>query len=151
MKCPKCGCELLVKYGKARGKQRWICKKCGCQFTKEQPYEHTLQEKMFAMMLLVSGLSMHAVAGILGISTQTVMRWKKSGLIDSEKIEKALRIRKVKKTGEIRTIKNNVSYKESQKDDFEKTELYLLETRLPSGIRVDIAVKRNGKPLQNDR
>ena len=102
-------------------------------------------------MLLVSGLSMHAVAGILGISTQTVMRWKKSGLIDSEKIEKALRIRKVKKTGEIRTIKNNVPYKESQKDDFEKTELYLLETRLPSGIRVDIAVKRNSKPLQNDR
>lgn len=149
MKCPKCNGNHSIKYGKACGKQRWQCKSCGCQFTSEHRHDHALEEKLFAMTLLVSGLSMHAVAGVLGVSTQTVMRWKRSGLIDSEKIDKALRIRAVSKTGKIRTIKNNGAVSETT-DDFEFGDLYVLETRLPSGVRVDIAVKRKNKPLKSD-
>ena len=149
MKCPKCGEKQLVKYGKARGKQRWKCKKCGCQFTKERPHGYALEEKLFAMTLLVSGLSMHAVAGVLGVSAQTVMRWKRSGLIDSEKIVKAFKVRRINNSRKIKSVRNNIPLIETE-DDFKQNEIYVLETRLPSGIRVDIAVKRKNKSLQGD-
>ena len=146
MKCPKCGEKQSVKYGKACGKQRWKCKKCGCQFTKEQPHGYALEEKLFAMTLLVSGLSMHAVAGVLGVSVQTIMRWKNSDLINSEKIVKALKVRRINNSHKVKTIRNNIPLIETE-DDFKQNEIYVLETRLPSGLRVDIAVKRKKKPL----
>lgn len=149
MKCPKCGGNQSVRYGKARQKQRYKCKFCGCQFTAERLRSYTLEDKLFAMTLLASGLSMHAVAGIFGVSVQSVMRWKKSGLIDSEKIDKALRVRKLSRSGKIKLIKDNAPFLEG-KDDFETGELYLFETRLPSGVRVDFAVKKR-KTLHSDK
>ena len=77
MKCPKCGCEKSVKYGTARGRQRFKCAECGCQFTRETSRVRSLDEKWLAMTLLVSGLSMTAAAKALGVSVQSVMRWKK--------------------------------------------------------------------------
>lgn len=58
MKCPKCSSQTVIKYGRARGRQRYKCKDCGSQFTVERPRARSLEEKLFAMSLLVSGLSM---------------------------------------------------------------------------------------------
>lgn len=142
MKCPKCGEETAVKYGKARGKQRFRCKSCGCQFTRESPYARSLDEKWLAMTLLVSGLSMTATAKALGVSAQSVMRWKNSGQFMSDDVIKAIRVRKVSKTGKVKLIKDNVVSDGAEVDDFRYNDLYVLETRLDSGLRVDFAIRR---------
>lgn len=144
MKCPKCGSEHAVKYGRACGKQRWKCKVCACQFTTERSHAHSLEEKLFAMTLLVSGLSMNAVAGVLGVSTQTVLRWKNSGLIPSEKINKVLRVKRAAHSKKIRMIEAEA------KENLKTEKLYLSQIRLPSGVCVDISVKKNGKRLSCD-
>ena len=35
MNCPKCNCSTSVKSGKIKDKQRYKCKKCGCNYTVE--------------------------------------------------------------------------------------------------------------------
>ena len=147
MKCPKCGCEQSTKYGKARGKQRYKCAACGCQFTRETPRARSLDEKWLAMTLLVSGLSMTAVAKALGVSAQSVMRWKKSGQLMSDDVIKAIRVRKVSKTGSTKIIKDNAAGAADEEDDFKYNELYVLETRLDSGLRVDIAIRKKAKTI----
>ena len=147
MKCPKCGCEQSTKYGKARGKQRYKCAACGCQFTRETPRARSLDEKWLAMTLLVSGLSMTAVAKALGVSAQSVMRWKKSGQLMSDDVIKAIRVRKVSKTGSAKIIKDNAAGAADEEDDFKYNELYVLETRFDSGLRVDIAIRKKAKTI----
>ncbi len=146
MKCPKCSSQTAVKYGRARGRQRYKCKNCGCQFTVERPRARSLEEKLFAMSLLVSGLSMTAVAKALGVSVQSIMRWKNSGLIISDKVVKALRVRKVLRSGKVKIVKDNEP-QQQEVDDFQYGDVYSLETRLPSGIRVDIIIKRKAKNI----
>ncbi|MGN1080220.1 MAG: hypothetical protein ACI4TE_08645 [Alphaproteobacteria bacterium] len=146
MKCPKCSSQTAVKYGRARGRQRYKCKNCGCQFTVERPRARSLEEKLFAMSLLVSGLSMTAVAKALGVSVQSIMRWKNSGLIISDKVVKALRVRKVLRSGKVKIVKDNEPQRQ-EVDDFQYGDVYSLETRLPSGIRVDIIIKRKAKNI----
>lgn len=146
MKCPKCASETAVKYGRARGRQRYKCKECGCQFTLEHPRTRSLEEKLFAMSLLVSGLSMNAVAKVLGVSVQSVMRWKNSGLVVSDKVVKALRVRKISRSGKVKIVTNNEPRRQ-EVDDFQYGDVYSLETRLPSGVRVDIVVKRKAKNI----
>lgn len=147
MKCPKCGCEQSTKYGKARGKQRYKCAACGCQFTRETPRARSLDEKWLAMTLLVSGLSMTAVAKALGVSVQSVMRWKNSGQLMSDDVIKAIRVRKVSKTGNAKIIKDNAVDAEDAEDDFKYNDLYVLETRLDSGLRVDIAIRKKARTI----
>ena len=147
MKCPKCGCEQSTKYGKARGKQRYKCAACGCQFTRETPRARSLDEKWLAMTLLVSGLSMTAVAKALGVSAQSVMRWKKSGKYLTDDVVKALRVRKVSKAGKVKVIKDNTASESPEDDDFRYNDLYVLETRLDSGVRVDIAIRKKAKAI----
>lgn len=147
MKCPKCGCERSTKYGKARGKQRYKCAACGCQFTRETPRARSLDEKWLAMTLLVSGLSMTAVAKALGVSVQSVMRWKNSGQLMSDDVIKAIRVRKVSKTGNAKIIKDNAVDAEDAEDDFKYNDLYVLETRLDSGLRVDIAIRKKARTI----
>lgn len=146
MKCPKCKCEKSTKYGKVRGKQRYKCVKCGCQFTRETPYARSLDEKWLAMTLLMSGLSMTAVAKALGVSVQSVMRWKNSGQFMSDDVIQAIRVRKVSKTGNVKIIKDNAPDKEEE-DDFKYNDLYVLETRSDSGLRVDIAIRKKAKTI----
>ena len=37
--CPYCGSRNVIKYGKRKGRQRYLCKMCGKQFT-----EHSLKD-----------------------------------------------------------------------------------------------------------
>lgn len=144
MKCPKCHSEILVRYGRACGRQRYRCKACGFQFTSENVRARSIEEKLFALTLFTSGLSMHAVARILGVSVQTVSRWKKLCPVHSDKVVKAIRVRRVSSSGKVSVIRNNRMLPD-EADDFKYGDVYSLETRLPSGIRVDLVVKRTAK------
>jgi transposase len=73
--CKRCGSEAHVKNGRMRGKQRYLCKSCGLNFTATPPRGKPLQVKATAVLLYVSGLSMNRTAKILGVSTPTVQTW----------------------------------------------------------------------------
>ena len=71
----KCGCERAYKYGKMKGDQRYRCKNCGYQYTKTTPRGKPEKDKILALILYLSGLSMNMIAKILNVTAQSVMRW----------------------------------------------------------------------------
>ena len=75
MHCRKCGSEAFVKNGFMAGAQRYKCKKCGFQFTRETPHGRPMKDKILALVLYLSVLSMNAIGNIIGVSTQSIMRW----------------------------------------------------------------------------
>jgi transposase len=58
-----------------RGKQRYLCKGCGLNFTAAPPRGKPLVMKATAVLLYVSGLSMNRTGKILGVSTPTIQAW----------------------------------------------------------------------------
>lgn len=77
MQCPKCGSERKVKSGFMKGIQRYKCKECGCQYTRSTPRGAPLKTRLMAVYLYTHGLSMNAIAKLLGVSTPGVLRWIK--------------------------------------------------------------------------
>jgi transposase-like protein len=75
MKCRKCGSDAAVKNGFMAGAQRYKCKNCSFQFTKEAPHGRPMRDKILSLILYLSGISMNMTAKIIGVSTQTIMRW----------------------------------------------------------------------------
>ncbi|MBE6440895.1 MAG: IS1 family transposase [Desulfovibrio desulfuricans] len=75
MYCRKCGSEAFVNNGFMAGVQRYKCKKCGFQFTRETPHGRPMKDKILALILYLSGLSMNAIGNIIEVSTQSIMRW----------------------------------------------------------------------------
>jgi transposase len=73
--CKRCGSEEYVKNGLMRGKQRFLCKACGLNFTDTPARGKPLAMKAAAVLLYVSGLSMNRIAKFLGVSTPTVQAW----------------------------------------------------------------------------
>jgi transposase len=73
--CKRCGSEEYVKNGLMRGKQRFLCKACGLNFTDTPARGKPLAMKAAAVLLYVSGLSMNRTAKLLGVSTPTVQAW----------------------------------------------------------------------------
>jgi len=68
-----------VKSGHVLGKQRWLCRRCGYQFTRTDgpPAGATTPEvtKRAAVTLYGHGLSFRAVGKLLSTTAQSVMRW----------------------------------------------------------------------------
>ena len=57
------------------GAQRYRCKNCSFQFARETAHGKPVKDKILALILYLSGLSMNMTAKIIGVSAQTVMRW----------------------------------------------------------------------------
>src|SRR3954447_13270995 len=75
LRCKRCGSEKQVKNGLMRGKQRYLCKGCGLNFTDTPARGKPLALKAAAVLLYVSGLSMNRTAKLLGVSTPTIQAW----------------------------------------------------------------------------
>jgi transposase-like protein len=77
MKCPKCGSEHSIKSGKLHELQRYKCKSCNYQFTKN--YTHRIDEKnrMSSILLHIFGLSFRKIDDIFGVSYTAVARWSR--------------------------------------------------------------------------
>lgn len=78
MRCPKCGSEEKVKNGKRGEKQRYLCKGCGCNYTKSSSYHYSLEERRRAINMYMDGNGFRAIERQLGIPHVTVMRWVRS-------------------------------------------------------------------------
>lgn len=77
MHCPKCGSVKRVKAGFIKDVQRYKCKDCSCQFTRSEPKGFPLRIRLTAILLYVHGLSLNAIAKLVGASTPAVLRWVK--------------------------------------------------------------------------
>jgi transposase len=75
LRCKRCGSESHVKNGLMRGKQRYLCKSCGLNFTDTPAPGKPLAMKAAAVLLYVSGLSMNRTGKLLGVSTPTIQAW----------------------------------------------------------------------------
>jgi transposase-like protein len=78
MNCPKCKSSEKVKSGKMNGKQRYKCKKCGCNFSVEKrSTEKSDEKKKLALQLYLEGLGFRAIGRILDINFVTIYYWIK--------------------------------------------------------------------------
>ena len=76
--CPKCQSIEVVKNGKVQGKQRYKCKSCSLQCTRLTPRGRPAQEKAMAVTLYTLGLSIRAIARLIGVSPTAVLKWIKT-------------------------------------------------------------------------
>ena len=75
MVCRKCVSENNVKYGKMNNMQRYKCKDCGFQFTKEVANGRSEAERNKAVALYLLGLSMRTIAKLFRVNVTTVLYW----------------------------------------------------------------------------
>ena len=82
--CPKCNSSDLRKNGYARGKPRRQCKNCCYQFTRAdgKPKKPAALYNL-AIVLYLSGLSMNRIAGLCGVSAQSILNWIRKAAIES--------------------------------------------------------------------
>ena len=73
--CPQCQSDRLVHHGSAAGKPKKRCQQCGYQFTRIIPRGKPLKTKINAVLLYLSGLSMHRIAFLVRVSAQSVLNW----------------------------------------------------------------------------
>jgi transposase-like protein len=66
--CPQCQRDRLVKNGSAAGKSKKLCQPCGSQFTRTTPRGKPLAMKVHAVLLYLSGISMHRIAFLVRVS-----------------------------------------------------------------------------------
>jgi transposase-like protein len=78
MHCPMCSSELSVKNGIVRGKQRYRCKDCGCNYTQSSLYRIPRSQREEAIKLYLEGVGFRGIERHTGISHVTVMRWVKA-------------------------------------------------------------------------
>ena len=73
MQCGKCQGNRNVKNGLRKGKQCWICRDCGTQFTGDQSFIDN--EKRVALTLAAFGQSTRKIGRLLGYSHVTILNW----------------------------------------------------------------------------
>lgn len=78
MQCPKCGINDRVKNGKIKDLQRYKCKGCGCNYTQDHKHGYPQKDKILAVVLHLSGMSLNSIGVVIGVTAQSVMRWVKS-------------------------------------------------------------------------
>jgi transposase-like protein len=83
--CPKCTHPHVVKAGKARSKQRWLCRGCGYQFTCTTPRGRPLWQQSLAVFLYCHGVSMNALGKMFGVHASSILKWIRRGAMEYER------------------------------------------------------------------
>ena len=93
IKCPKCGRDERVKNGFHRGKQRYKCKCCGCNYTgtKNGYPEHVKRQ---AIKYYLKGNGFRRIERLMHVSHVSVINWVKKAAENIRKNEN-LKNRKV--------------------------------------------------------
>lgn len=81
--CKRCSSGTVVKNGRTRGKQRWLCKDCQLNFVpgderKTWREERYHKQKSLAVLLVCLGLSYRAAGLVVGVVRNTVYEWFKA-------------------------------------------------------------------------
>ncbi len=76
--CPKCKGNKIIKSGKVKDRQRFLCKECSYHFTVNKLGKRLDDYYVIkALQLYLQGLGYREIERILGISHVTVMKWVK--------------------------------------------------------------------------
>lgn len=88
--CPHCNSKDIIKNGKYKGKQRYICKKCSKSFNdftaSPLSMTHFPEKWPLFMKCTIEGLSLRQAAVVLGISYVTLFYWRHKLLIALKEI-----------------------------------------------------------------
>lgn len=87
MHCAKCQSTSYCKNGKTKGKQRFLCRDCGYNFTNTHGRGHSPDKKLAALQLYKEGIGFSGAGRVLGVSDVSVMNWVKAA---GEKIKETL-------------------------------------------------------------
>lgn len=136
LKCLKCGCEGAYKYGHMKGYQRYRCKNCGYQFTKTTPQGKPEKDKILALILYLSGLSMSATGRILDVTAQSVMRWIRK-MYDKFITEKP----DISAIKEVEMDEMHHYYQKKLKN-YGPEKLLIIEAKTSSGELLDIVIQK---------
>ncbi len=145
MNCPKCASTNIKKNGFVFGVQRYQCKKCGFQFTKDIPHGKEAKDKAMALSLCHLGISQNQVAKILSVTPTTIGRWIKNFPKDTPyTFTQESDLREIEET----TLKSYIRklYIENKKNFF------ISRQKLAGGYEVDVLIKdRKTPPKKNTR
>lgn len=61
-----------------REKQRYKCKKCGCNFTQQLKRGANLEKKLLALKLYLEGQGFRSIGRLLNVHNVTVLNWIRS-------------------------------------------------------------------------
>ena len=86
MHCPKCRDTAAVKNGIVRGKQRYRCSSCGCNYTQKSLSRIPLEVRKRCISLYLEGVGFRGISRLTGVSHVTVMRWVKKLGDDIERL-----------------------------------------------------------------
>lgn len=75
MECKRCKQTEVRKAGQVRGLQRYVCRSCGYYFTLTPLRGKSQQEKLLALHLYASGLSLRKIGKFIGVSQVAVQKW----------------------------------------------------------------------------
>ncbi len=77
-KCPKCQATHIIKSGKVKDRQRFLCKACNYHFTVNKLGKRIDDYYVIkALQLYLQGLGYREIERVLGVSHVTVMKWVK--------------------------------------------------------------------------
>ena len=86
-RCPKCGRKEKVKNGFMRGKQRYKCKNCGCNYTGgRNGYPEDIKQK--AIKYYLEGNGFRRIERLLHVSHVSVINWVKQAADEIRKKRK---------------------------------------------------------------
>lgn len=131
--CPKCG-KSTKKNGFVFGLQRFKCKDCGYQFTKEAPHGKERKIKGAAIALCSLGVSQNQAAKIMGVTPTSVARWIDE--VPKElpfELSPKINVKKIEETN-LRTYIRQL-YIEN------KENFLMVQNDYPSGYEVNILIK----------
>jgi transposase-like protein len=74
MHCPRCAGTALIKRGRKRGYQRFMCRSCGRYCTDRQP-KFSAQTKALAVRMYVNSMGIRAIGRVLEASPAAVLTW----------------------------------------------------------------------------
>ena len=91
MHCPKCESATYVKSGFKDKRQRYKCKKCGCNFTQSHLRNYPFKIKFQAAKLYLEGVGLRSIGRLLGVCNVTVLNWiRQFGLILRDYVQERL-------------------------------------------------------------
>ena len=91
--CPRCGAKEKVKNGYNKGKQRYLCKECGRNYTgtKNGYPESTKRE---ALKYYMEGLGFRQIERLMHVSHVSVINWVKKAAEELRRVEKEKKVEK---------------------------------------------------------
>ena len=86
-RCPRYGSKEKVKNGYNKGKQRYLCKKCGRNYTGTKN-GHPESTKREALRYYTEGLGFIQIERVMHVSHVSVINWVKKAAKELRKVEK---------------------------------------------------------------